>query len=40
MDQFEKAQRFKAMHEGPLFVIPTRGTRGRRGCSRAWGSGR
>lgn len=22
MDQFEKAQRFKAMHEGPLFVIP------------------
>src|SRR5690606_20058910 len=21
MDQFEKAQRFKAMHEGPLFVI-------------------
>lgn len=22
MDQFEKAQRLKAMHEGPLFVIP------------------
>ena len=22
MDQFEKAQRFKAMHGGPLFVIP------------------
>jgi 2-methylisocitrate lyase-like PEP mutase family enzyme len=22
MDQFEKAQRFKALHEGPLFVIP------------------
>ena len=22
MDQFERAQRFKAMHEGPLFVIP------------------
>jgi 2-methylisocitrate lyase-like PEP mutase family enzyme len=22
VDQFEKAQRFKAMHEGPLFVIP------------------
>jgi 2-methylisocitrate lyase-like PEP mutase family enzyme len=22
MDQFEKAQRFRAMHEGPLFVIP------------------
>ena len=22
MDQFDKAQRFKAMHEGPLFVIP------------------
>jgi 2-methylisocitrate lyase-like PEP mutase family enzyme len=22
MDQFEKAQRFRALHEGPLFVIP------------------
>src|SRR5690606_22363199 len=22
MNQFEKAQRFRAMHEGPLFVIP------------------
>lgn len=22
MDQFEKAERFKAMHQGPLFVIP------------------